>query len=403
MLSKSLFGMIGTPYNALPAAVQAEVAYRRRTFSMTDALSGQIGRMAAWLTDDSARFAAVLCGGCGNGKTTLIKAVQNLLGYLNIPIPDGHGKVWGLRLCDAKETAYLARTNYESFLSLMRVPMLAVDDAGIEPLEVRVWQCGQPYCGAADEALRRAAVHPYDHQPHARRHTQAIRRPHCRPAQRNGGSHSLQEPLLQNRQCFACGVAISSTGAVLQEIPMSYKMAAPFRTSNGFLPHSQARTVTGLLYHFNLSFMNTGHDIDQHNEDTGNTGIKRERRDSTISFRVSTTQREHIGRLADKCGMTLIDYVLTRSYNYRPKARLTSRQEAVRDELVMARSDYANTPPCSTPCRRMNAGLCSATSHGWSARCNCSAGQRKRLQGLSTSTLYRTGFRKALKYKNRVN
>lgn len=87
--------------------------------------------------------------------------------------------------------------------------------------------------------------------------------------------------------------------------------------------------------------MNTGQKTAQHTEDTGNTGIKRERRDSTISFRVSKTQREHIGRLADKCGMTLSDYVLARSYNYRPKARLTSRQEAVRDELVIVRSDYA--------------------------------------------------------------
>ena len=79
----------------------------------------------------------------------------------------------------------------------------------------------------------------------------------------------------------------------------------------------------------------------QQTEDTKSTGTKRERRDSTISFRVSKTQREHIGRLADKCGMTLSDYVLARSYNYRPKARLTPRQEAVRDELIMTRSDYA--------------------------------------------------------------
>lgn len=67
----------------------------------------------------------------------------------------------------------------------------------------------------------------------------------------------------------------------------------------------------------------------------------REPRKTTISFRVSRTQREHIGRLADKCGMTLSDYVLARSYDYRPKARLTPEQEAVREELVMARSDYA--------------------------------------------------------------
>ncbi len=122
--------------DALLAAVQAEVACRRRTFSMTDALSEQIGRMVPLLTGESPKFAAVLCGGCGSGKTTLVKAVQNLLVYLNIPVPDGHGKVWGLRLCDAKETAYLARTNYDSFLTLMRAPMLAVDDVGIEPLEV---------------------------------------------------------------------------------------------------------------------------------------------------------------------------------------------------------------------------------------------------------------------------
>ena len=79
----------------------------------------------------------------------------------------------------------------------------------------------------------------------------------------------------------------------------------------------------------------------QQTEDTQSTEAKRERRDSAISFRVSKTQREHIGQLADKCGMTLSDYVLARSYNYRPKARLTPRQEAVRDELIMARSDYA--------------------------------------------------------------
>lgn len=121
--------------NALLAAVQSEVAYRRRTFSMTDALSDQIGRMATWLTGDSSKFTAVLCGGCGNGKTTLVKAFQNLLGYLNIPVPDSHGKAFWMRLCDAREIADIARTDYPAFLTLTRIPMLAID-VGIEPLEV---------------------------------------------------------------------------------------------------------------------------------------------------------------------------------------------------------------------------------------------------------------------------
>ncbi len=100
-----------------------------------------------------------------------------------------------------------------------------------------------------------------------------------------------------------------------------------------------------LLYHYNFPYMDKEQNTPQNNgnseSDDKQAKTVREPRCTTISFRVSRTQREHIGRLADKCGMTLSDYVLARSYNYRPKARLTSRQEAVRDELVLARSDYA--------------------------------------------------------------
>ena len=66
-----------------------------------------------------------------------------------------------------------------------------------------------------------------------------------------------------------------------------------------------------------------------------------ERRHSTMSFRVSRTQRQHIEKLADECGMNLSGYLISRAYGYRPKARLTRAQENVRDELIIARSDYA--------------------------------------------------------------
>lgn len=67
----------------------------------------------------------------------------------------------------------------------------------------------------------------------------------------------------------------------------------------------------------------------------------KEKRDSTISFRVSKSQREKITSTAKECGMSLSDYVLSRAYGYEPKARLTPEQEAVREQLVIARSDYA--------------------------------------------------------------
>lgn len=108
---------------------------------------------------------------------------------------------------------------------------------------------------------------------------------------------------------------------------------------------SRARTVTNLLYHYNSPYMDKEQNTPQNNgnseSDDKQAKTVREPRCTTISFRVSRTQREYIGRLADKCGMTLSDYVLARSYDYRPKSRLTPEQEAVRDELISARSDYA--------------------------------------------------------------
>lgn len=40
--------------------------------------------------------------------------------------------------------------------------------------------------------------------------------------------------------------------------------------------------------------------------------------------------------------MTVSNYVLARAFNYRPKARLTARQEAVMETLIGCRSDLLN-------------------------------------------------------------
>ncbi len=65
------------------------------------------------------------------------------------------------------------------------------------------------------------------------------------------------------------------------------------------------------------------------------------RRRSTMSFRVSESQRKRIENLAAQCGMNRSEYLLSRAYGYKPKARLTFAQTKVRDELIIARSDYA--------------------------------------------------------------
>ena len=66
-----------------------------------------------------------------------------------------------------------------------------------------------------------------------------------------------------------------------------------------------------------------------------------DRRRSTMSFRVNESQRKRIEGLAARCGMNRSEYLLSRAYGYKPKASLTFAQTKVRDELIIARSDYA--------------------------------------------------------------
>lgn len=60
-----------------------------------------------------------------------------------------------------------------------------------------------------------------------------------------------------------------------------------------------------------------------------------------MSFRVSKSQRELIEKLADRCSMNRSEYLLSRAFGYEPKERLTYAQTKVRDEFIIARSDYA--------------------------------------------------------------
>ena len=67
-----------------------------------------------------------------------------------------------------------------------------------------------------------------------------------------------------------------------------------------------------------------------------------ERRTEYVGAKVTPGQKRHIRRLADECGMTVSNYMLARAFGYRPKARLTARQEAVMETLIGCRSDLLN-------------------------------------------------------------
>ena len=74
-----------------------------------------------------------------------------------------------------------------------------------------------------------------------------------------------------------------------------------------------------------------------------NTGLPQDgRRTEYIGAKVTVEQKRHIRQLAEKCGMTVSDYLLARAFGYKPKERLTERQTAVMETLAGCRSDLVN-------------------------------------------------------------
>ena len=122
-------------YAWLLASIMAEVEYRHRTFYSNEHLEKQLHEMAHWLTSPSSHFGMMLCGGCGNGKSTMLKAFQQLLNSLHIPKSDNDG-TYGIQIVDAKYIAHLCKNNHEAYRKLISVDMLGIDDLGTEPSEV---------------------------------------------------------------------------------------------------------------------------------------------------------------------------------------------------------------------------------------------------------------------------
>lgn len=121
--------------DSMKAAVMAEVERRQMKFAENEALDKQLSLMAEWLTTNDHRFCLLLCGKCGNGKSTLVKAFQNLLNLLGLR--DEYGNTIGFTIVDAREIAWMCRDRHQEWRALSRRNMLAIDDIGTEPVEIQ--------------------------------------------------------------------------------------------------------------------------------------------------------------------------------------------------------------------------------------------------------------------------
>lgn len=116
----------------LTAAYQAEVQFRHGDYMDDEATRKNIKCVAECLTKDNPKFGIMLCGTCGNGKTTLLSAFQNTLNYLSANGYFVENK--GIRIIDAKDVALLMKG--DNTRTVRDADMLGIEDMGREATEV---------------------------------------------------------------------------------------------------------------------------------------------------------------------------------------------------------------------------------------------------------------------------
>lgn len=124
----------------LTAAYMAEVEYRHRKPIMDETTLQNLSAVTDFLTGQTGKCGMVLCGLCGNGKTTTLSAIQNATNYLvnaghyNVPAYKDYNI--GLPILDTRKIIQLRSKDYSQFERWRNSYMLAIDDLGTEPTEV---------------------------------------------------------------------------------------------------------------------------------------------------------------------------------------------------------------------------------------------------------------------------
>lgn len=122
--------------DALYAAYVAEVKLRHREMVLDDDTKDHIRVAAEWLGDSNGKFGFMMTGLYGNGKTTLMLAMCNLINFLFDSAVSTERK--SIRVIKAKDIARMSidsnlRSSYEN---LYYEDMLAIDEVGEEPAEL---------------------------------------------------------------------------------------------------------------------------------------------------------------------------------------------------------------------------------------------------------------------------
>lgn len=120
------------------ACYKLEVERRLRKFLLDDNTRQNLTSLSEYITSPNPRFGVMLCGTCGNGKSTLMYAFQRALNFLadkNHFEFMGHYFMPGMTIYDAYELVQIAR-DVKEFNRIKNKSMIGIDDLGNEPVEI---------------------------------------------------------------------------------------------------------------------------------------------------------------------------------------------------------------------------------------------------------------------------
>ena len=116
-------------------AFEAQVELRGGAVQYDEMTVRNLRLVAETLAGDSHKFGLLLAGTCGNGKTTMMRAVQSVVMLLNNTYYNRSGQCIGNRLLEAKDIAQLSDKDGQ-LTAYQTIPLLFLDDLGREPTEV---------------------------------------------------------------------------------------------------------------------------------------------------------------------------------------------------------------------------------------------------------------------------